>query len=184
MAHGNKQYGTVAQYAAHRKISQKRVYDFIKNGNLYGCLRDGKRGKEIHFKNADDALEKTLDRKYNRPKKVKVTDAEKESVILESGLNKSQDLYESQRQEALYKAALKKLEYETKQRDLIPTKDVELAFANIVISARSKILSIKGTLAPLLKEFVQDPKNFGTVMESIETAVRDILTEMADTKIE
>ena len=66
--------------------------------------------------------------------------------------------------------------------ELLLADDVRAAFADMVLTARGKILGIKGRLAPLLKEFIEDRENFGLALETVDDAIRDILTEMAEAK--
>ncbi len=79
-----------------------------------------------------------------------------------------------------YVAAAKKMDLEERRGDLLPKQDIELAYSELVLSARNKILSIKGLLAPLLKEFIDDSENFGIAMRSVDGVLRDVLQELAD----
>jgi len=77
-----------------------------------------------------------------------------------------------------YKAALKKLEYEKKEGELLPADEVRKVWSDCIISARSKILSIKGEIGPLLKEFIEDPANFNAVMVAVEQITFDALKDL------
>ncbi|MBI9092918.1 MAG: hypothetical protein JEZ12_27190 [Desulfobacterium sp.] len=118
--------------------------------------------------------------KKTKPKRKKEPTPEEQQETIEAAGLKMLNLTEAQTLKANYDAALKKLEYEAKRRDLLPAGEVEKQVSDMVITARGKILAIKGLLAPLLKEFIEDPENFGLVMDNVETALRDTLTEMAD----
>ena len=173
-------YMTQTEYAKHRGISQPRVSKMIRDGKLKGCLKAISGKKRIDRDLADAALEERLDRVYNKPKTPEPTKSEKAKVIAESGIDERQELAESQRQEALYKAALKKLEYETKKRDLLPADEVKKMLADLILSIRGDVLAIEGDLAPLLKEFISNPENFGIIKGRIGSRLRDALERMAD----
>ena len=76
------------------------------------------------------------------------------------------------------------LEFEHKKNkgQFLPTADTEKALVNIFSVARGKILGLKSTIAPLLKEFVDDPEQFGLIMEKIDNLVRDVLIDLASVK--
>ena len=178
------------EYAEHRGISQQRVSRMVQDGKIpTECISKVGKYKKIIVDCADKALEQNLDRFYNRAesvekrkvnkKKSQPSQEEQVSVIKSAGL-KILSLADAQQLRENYTAALKKLEYETKKRELIPADEARLAFADTILTARTKILSIKGLLAPLIKEFVDDADNFGLLMTNIEDTIRDVLTEMAD----
>lgn len=170
--------GISRQVLLRERPHKLRRNSWKKKGNKYVFHKD--RTKEDWEKNtATRHRPKSLPDK----KQEKLTQAEQLKTIRESGL-KIVSLNEAQTIKANYDAALKKLEYEIKKRELLPADEVRKILADIVLSARSKILAIKGKLAPLLKEFIADSENFGIAMDSVETAIRDILTEMAESGIE
>lgn len=179
-------YMTQTEYAEHRGISQPRVSKLISTGKISDCIKKISGRKLIDRDKADAALEEKLDRVYNRPetvakrkKNTKTSNVERIAVIKSAGLT-ILPLADAQQLRENYTAALKKLEYEAKKRELIPADEARTAFADTIISARAKILSIKGILAPLIKEFVSDQDNFGVLMTRIDDTIRNILTEMAD----
>lgn len=191
---------TVPEYADYVDMSPQYIRKIIKNGKITkkSLKRKGVRSFLINPKKADSDLlantshvnKKSV--KYNgkkikrqpkkETKKKPISEDDKKNIIKFAGL-KIVSLTEAQKLKENYLAALRKLEYKTKRRELLSYDEVRKSFADMVLSARSKILSIKGLLAPLLKEFVDDPENFRAVMENIEIVIRDVLTEMAESDI-
>lgn len=186
---------TVPEYASRVKKTPQYIRKVIKNGKITkrSLKKRGKRFLVDPVKADQDLLENTSyinkkpvvkhDGKTTKaqPKK-KPTQEEQQKTIKSAGLE-IVSFAEAQTLKENYLAALRKLEYKTKSRDLLPADEVRKVLADIVLSARSKILAIKGKLAPLLKEFIDDPENFGIAMDNVETAIRDILTEMAESGI-
>ena len=179
------------EYGEHRGISQQRVHTMIKQGKLAGCLKKIGKYKKIDRDMADAALERNLDRVYNRPdppgkktsnkpKGKKKPTAEEQCKILTDAGVEMRSLSEAQTIHENFKAYIKEIEYKTKMKELIPADEAEKIMTHIVMTARGRILGIKAKLAPLLKEFVGDPVNFGYLLESIDENIRDILQDMAD----
>jgi len=180
-------YMSQTEYGEHRGISQQRVNAMIKQGKLAGCLKKIGKYKKIDRDMADAALEKNLDqvlnkptREYGKSKKSRVKKPEEQKEILADAGVEMRSLSDAQTVNENYKAYIKELEYKVKVKELIPAVEAERIMAHIVMTARGKILGIKAKLAPLLKEFIDDPANFGALLESIEEAVREILQDMAD----
>ncbi|SCY44916.1 hypothetical protein [Desulfoluna spongiiphila] len=90
------------------------------------------------------------------------------------GLN----LTEAQTIHEQYKAALKKLDYEKRERELLPADEVRKIWSESITAARSKILSLKGKIGPLLKEFIGDSKNFNTLMSEVEQIEFEVLKDL------
>ena len=181
-------YMSQTEYGEHRGISQQRVHTMIKQGKLAGCLKKIGKYKKIDRDLADAALERNLDqvrnkptRKYGKEKKVKAakTPDEQKKILTDAGVE-MRSLSEAQTVNENFKAYIKELEYKVKVKELIPAAEAERIMTHIVMTARGRILGIKAKLAPLLKEFVEDPTNFGLLLETIEETTREILQDMAD----
>ena len=181
-------YMSQTEYGKHRGISQQRVHTMIKQGKLAGCLKKIGKYKKIDRDKADVALDQNLDRVRNKPtreygkkkKARKVKTPEEQVQILTAAGVKMRSLSEAQTVKENFTAYLKELEYKTKTKELISAEEAEKMMVHVVTTARGKILGIKAKLAPLLKEFVEDPENFGMLLESIEESIREILQDMAD----
>ncbi len=70
-------------------------------------------------------------------------------------------------------------EYKKKTKEYLPAKETEKALINIFSVSRNKILGLKSLIAPLLKEFVDDPEQFGLVIGKVDLLVRDVLLDLA-----
>tara|TARA_B100000614_G_scaffold258650_1_gene281412 strand:+ start:618 stop:1214 length:597 start_codon:yes stop_codon:yes gene_type:complete len=183
----------IPEYAKRVAKTPQYIRRLVKNGKITkkALKLDGKRFL-IDPAQADEDLAantshvnkkppvKQPKKETKRTKKETVSDEEKKQTIQEAGLENLVSLAEAQKLKENYVAALKKLELEEKRGDLLRRDEVERAEAELVLSARTKILSIKGTLAPLLKEFINDHENFGIAMRSVDDVLRDTLQELAD----
>jgi len=71
-------------------------------------------------------------------------------------------------------------EYKKKKKEYLPAAETEKALINIFSVSRNKILGLKSLIAPLLKEFVDDPEQFGIVIEKVDNLVRDVLMDLSN----
>ena len=188
-------YNTQTEYAEHRGISQPRVSRMIGSGKIpKNCIKSFSGKKLIDRDKADKALSENLDKVHNPSDRRKKTNqkrkprvdpdiVESQVAALDKAGRELVTLNEAQTIKANYDALLKELEYNTKTGELIPADSVKKAISDMVLVARGKILAINGSLAPLLKEFIEDKNNFGIAMERVDQALRDILTEIAQAKV-
>ncbi len=81
--------------------------------------------------------------------------------------------------EVKFKAAQAKHNFEALKKENVPSKEVAIAWTTLVLAAKSKILSIKGEVASMIKEFVVDKGNQKLVLDAIDRIIRDTLTDLS-----
>lgn len=167
-----------SEYGKHRGISQQRVSQLIRDGHLKGAIKKIGGRWQIEPVEADRLLSENLDQGRVKSHTNDPAQEEQERTIHDAGMQ-IVSRSEADKIKANYDAALKKIEYQERSGEVVPVEDARKAFADLILTARGKILGIKGKLGPLIREFVEDPDNFGTCMDVVETEIREILTEMS-----
>jgi len=152
-------YQTETEYSAHRGISQPRVSKMIRDGKLKGCIKKISGRKLIDRDLADAALEQNLDRYRNKSKsadkqpderpnrKKKPTKEDRQRTIEAAELDPEQSLAESQRQKALYDAAIRKLDLDERSGEIIKKEDVEKQYFEIARRVRDSILNVPSRIS-------------------------------------
>ena len=183
-------YMSQVDYAKHRGISQPRISALISSKQIPdSCIKKIGKYNRIDRDLADAALEQNLDQVRNRPtreygKKKRAraknpTTNEKAKAMSDAGVE-MRSLSEAQTVTENYKAFKAELDYKKAVKELIPAAEAERAMKHIVMIARGEILGRKAKFAALLKEFVKDPEDFGTLLELVDEYDRETLRNMAD----
>ncbi len=191
----------VVEFAKQIDKTPQYVRRLIKQGKISksSLKTEGKR-KLIHPQKALIDLENNISHVNKKPKKTKQSELKKETQ------KRTTEKTETKQEEALgeedvrqvidlanfgrlnltqaqtiheqYKAALKKLDFEKRERELLPADEVKKIWSESITAARSKILSLKGKIGPLLKEFIGDNANFNTLMAEVEQIEFEVLKDL------
>jgi len=180
-------YMTQKEYGEHREISQQRVSAMVKTGKLAGCFKMISGKKRIDRDKADAALAKNLDKVFNRPtrrykktKKVEPstsspTSEDQQKIIKKAGLDKKQSLADSQAQKALYDAAIRKLDFEERDGELLKKSDVEKDAYNMARIIRDAILNIPDRISAELASMT----DVHVISEKLNAELNQALEELS-----
>ena len=153
----------------------------IKQGKLAGCLKKIGKHKKIDRDLADAALEQNLDKVYNPPKKQrpkqkkKPTKKDQQEAIEAAELDPGQSLAESQRQKALYDAAIRKLDLEERSGESLKKEDVEKEYFEIARRVRDAILNVPNRISAEITSMT----DVHLVSEKITTELTSALEELS-----
>ncbi len=81
--------------------------------------------------------------------------------------------------EVYFKVEEKKIKVDTLKKENLPAKEVRALWGNHVMAVKSKIKSIKGDLAPLIKEFIPEKQNQKLMMDAIDRTIHDALSDLS-----
>jgi len=178
-----------SEYAKHRGISQQRIAKLIQQGKLKKAVKRKGNVYRIDPVKADLELEQNLD-PINRPAppkaepkpkskkggKNKPTSAEMESTA-KAGGTKGMDYNTARTLLTQYSAAIKKLEYETETKKLIPAEQVRRDADALGRLVKGLFTAMPPRTAPLLAAETDPFK----VQQMMIKEINQILTEIADT---
>lgn len=146
-----KKLMTMAEYAAHQGISVPRVSRLIKSGKMDGCFT--REGKRLMFDVAasDKALAERTERTRGpkaipTPANRKPGTAEKKAVSHAAG-TAGMTLFEAQTEDARYRAALRKLDYEQRTREVVSRAEVMKDATDLGRATRDALLNLPDQLA-------------------------------------
>jgi hypothetical protein len=171
-------YLNAAQYAEHRGVKRAMVGKYISSGKLSKSIKKVGIRYQIDRDKADEELSQNLDQLHSRKKK-KPDKTEVKKVVHDAGFD-GLTLMEAQTENQKYAAALKKLDFEKRKGELVLASDVKKAMSNIIMTARGGVIAWKGRIAPILKEFLPNPAQFGRCMEAVDDLTDEILQGLAD----
>ena len=153
-------------YARHRNVSRQAILKYITSGILpTDCFKLKGRGYKINVKAADLALSKNL---ANMDAVVSV-DIDNEAI----DYNTARFLHEK------YKAALKKIELEEKERKVVDVEEIEAQWTKVVSVVKAKMLGLKSLVTPIVREYIEDMEEQEAVLSLIDDRVRETLTELS-----
>lgn len=171
---------TQSEYARHRGVSPARITTIVKQGKISGATTT-KNGKVlIDPEKADTLLEQNLD-PMNPPRNPKKE--VKEEFVKKAGI-KGVDYHTARTINEQYKAALRKLEFETKSGQLIPSNEVEKAWTAHITAAKIRLLGIKSKIAPLIQEYLEDIDDRESVLGLVDSVVREALEELSRSELQ
>jgi phage terminase Nu1 subunit (DNA packaging protein) len=148
-----------AEYARHRGVSRQYISRLAKAGVL--VMRGGK----VDLAASDAVLD-------DRPEKVSEAAT---SAPVEAGAQAT-TYAQAKLADMLFRARLRKLEYETKSAKLIPTDEVKAVWFKQARQIRDKFLAVPAKLAPQLAA-VSDVR---AVRELLDTEIEGILKGLQD----
>jgi phage terminase Nu1 subunit (DNA packaging protein) len=148
-----------AEYARHRGVSRQYISRLAKAGVL--VMRGGK----VDVAASDAVLD-------DRPEKVSEAAT---SGPVETGAQAT-TYAQAKLADMLFRARLRKLEYETKSAKLIPTDEVKVVWFKQARQIRDKLLAVPAKLAPQLAA-VSDVR---AVRELLDTEIEAILKGLQD----
>ncbi|MGQ9686257.1 MAG: hypothetical protein ACUVT2_08140 [Thiobacillaceae bacterium] len=122
-----------AEYARHRRVSRQYVSRLLKAGVL--VMRGGK----VDVAASDAVLD-------DRPEKVSEAAT---SATVEAG-SQTTTYAQAKLADMLFRARLRKLEYETRSGKLIPADEVKVQWFRLARQIRDKLLGMPAKLAPQL----------------------------------
>ncbi len=183
---------SITAYAEYRGVSQARISQLVKTILAPAHKKErGRNRKYIDVKMADEILadgqnpisvaaaKKTKDPK--KPKKAlskKDEKAKDEQAAHKKASTQMVSISTAIEYKENYNYRLKEIEYLKKKKELLPVDEVKEAWIKHVLSARTKILSIKSKLAPVLKDAVE-PENFEMLLTRIDTLVVEVLEDLS-----
>lgn len=174
---------TQTEYANHRGISQPRVSKMLKTGKIpASCIKRISGKKLIDMDKADAALAESLDRVYNPnpeprrkgSKKKNPTVPEMKQTADKAGTG-GMTLSKAQQVQAQYKAALLKLEYESKSGKLIDAEVVEVETFNFARRVRDAIQNVPDRICAELASCT----DVHQVREKLNAAYNEALEELS-----
>lgn len=166
------QYMNQTEYARHRGITQQRVSQLIHAGYLDGALKKIGGRFQIDPEKADKLLAENLD--PARCKNSTEPDpAEQKQTIQNAGLT-IVPLAEANKLRANYEAALKKLELEEKQGDLIPKVTVEKEAFEMARRVRDALLNIPNRISAELATITDQHMVSLKLTEEITQALEEL----------
>jgi phage terminase Nu1 subunit (DNA packaging protein) len=173
---------TQTEYADHRGISQPRISTMIKTGKIPASAMKKISGKKlIDMEKADVALAENLDRVHNpnpeprkRKNKKQPTVPEMKQTAEKAGTG-GMTLSKAQQVQAQYKAALLKLEYESKSGKLIDAEVVEVETFNFARRVRDAIQNVPDRICAELASCT----DVHQVREKLNAAYNEALEELS-----
>jgi phage terminase Nu1 subunit (DNA packaging protein) len=148
-----------AEYARHRGVSRQYISRLAKAGVL--VMRGGK----VDVAASDAVLD-------DRPEKVSEAAT---SAPVEAGAQAT-TYAQAKLADMLFRARLRKLEYETKSAKLIPTDEVKAVWFKQARQIRDKLLAMPAKLAPQLAAVSE----LRAVRELLDTEIEGILKGLQD----
>ena len=176
----------LTQFAKHIGVSQPRVTKYIQDVTIKKALTPKGKRFDINEKIAIQELKKNLDqgrkvKALNKvDKKPKTKAKAKKAIIPEI---KDLDFNAARTLNERYKAELKKIELDEKQKRLVPAVEIKQAWVSHVAAVKLKLLGISSKLAPVIREIIEDADISETILQAIESEIEGALTELARSKI-
>jgi phage terminase Nu1 subunit (DNA packaging protein) len=156
---GARQLVSQAEYARHRGVSRQYISRLAKAGVL--VMRGGK----VDVAASDAVLD-------DRPEKVSEAAT---SAPVETG-GQTTTYAQAKLADMLFRARLRKLEYETRSAKLIPTDEVKAVWFKQARQIRDKLLALPAKLAPQLAAVSE----LRAVRELLDTEIEGILKGLQD----
>lgn len=147
---------SIPQFAKLQGVTKRYIYDLIERGKIPAkalkIKKPGGKQKVIHKGLASEGMAASVtSRKDTKTKSKQSTLPEDQKEIIEkSGVPQHDKLVDAQKEKETYLAALKKLEYEQKNGELILAEDVKHDAARAARIVKGAVSSWPGRTAPLL----------------------------------
>lgn len=163
-------------YAKHRGVNLSTVKDWIKEGKLEGCIKEGSNNrKKINKRLADQAIDGGVD---SEP------DSSYSETTEAPGVNANMSLTKARTAKTALEAQSARLKYEQLAGNLVDRKAVETAAEELGMKVKEGLLVLPDRLAPVLaSETSIEEINF-ILAQAIDEALRDIASGGLDNVIE
>jgi len=183
-----KKYMNQTEYAKHRGITRQAIIKYKKQGILK--VKSDGNPWIIDVEESDKSISENIAADHHadgRPPGVKKEPVENEKpvseielTIIEAGLD-AEDLTfnEARTFHEKYKAALAKIKYEERCKQLIPAEKIEAEWIKICVSIRTKVLGIKSSITPLVNEYFDDEESRYNILNAVDRVICDALNEIA-----
>jgi uncharacterized protein YciI len=155
-----------AEYARHRKVHRSYINRLAKRGILI------MRGKLVDVAASDAVLD-------DRPVDVEpqpAVNTTPQRAAEASGAAQPTTFAQARTAEMIFRARLRKLEYETKSAKLIPAGEVKLVWFKVAREIRDKLLAVPAKLAPQLAALA----DVRAVRELLDVEIEAILKGLQD----
>ena len=152
-----RQLMSQAEYARHRRVSRQYVSRLAKAGVL--VMRAGK----VDVAASDAVLD-------DRPEKVSEAAT---SATVEAGLQTT-SYAQAKLADMVFRARLRKLEYETRSGKLIPADEVKVQWFRLARQIRDKLLGLPAKLAPQLAALAEVRQVRELLAVEIEAVLRGL----------
>jgi hypothetical protein len=163
------------EYAKHRGVNKNLISVWIREGRLKGaCVKKGHQYK-IDATKADALLKQTLSPAQRKKP------SRKASVAKSQGFDKL-TLNEARTKKERYLAALRKLEYQEKQGELVKADEVKKLLTKLIGTSKNKLLSIKSEVGQLLTDSPVDAETKARIITGVENIVTEILKDLSNAK--
>lgn len=161
---------TQAQYARHRKVDRSYVNRLAKRGVLI------LRGKLVDVAASDAVLDdRPVDVEPQEPASA-VHSPQPRPQLESTGAVQPGSFAQARSVEMVYKAKLRKLDFETRSGKLIPSDEVKVKWFTLVRQIRDKLLALPAKLAPQLAA-LSDVREVRELLDTEITALLRALQE-------
>jgi hypothetical protein len=164
----------LTEYGKHRGVSTPMISKMIKNGQLSGAYTKTGRSYDIDPAKADALLNQNLHQSMLK-KSAPATPGTAQAVT-----SSQMTLNEARTQKERYLAALRKLEYEEKQGELVKAVEVQKLLVKLITTSKQKLLSIQSGVGQLLADAHVDADTKARILTGIERIINQTLTELSN----
>jgi hypothetical protein len=154
-AHSDKQLMTQSQYARHRNTSPQYIGKLAKAGVLVMC------GRLVDAVASDAVLD-------DKPAEKPVTDGQQAPT----------SFAQAKLADMVFRAKLRRLEFETRQGKLIETAIVKERWAAILVVLKERILSVPDKLAPELTAFTDERQTRDALKREMNALLKTIHSDI------
>ncbi len=160
-----------SEYGKHRGVTQQHISRLMRQGYFSGATKTFSGRKLINPEIADQLLDAALEQTKDSPPRKKPAAGKKQDVIKKGGML---DLSTAgaKEEQARYKAALMKLEYEAKSGQLVDKDKVKQTFFDVARLTRDALLNIpdriSAELAGMTDTHVLSERLTSEIMQALE----------------